>query len=344
MKRWYQKRWTFGVLAPMALLFVWLVLRVTVLPPKAPALPPESPSTASVAPEPPPIPSETAAPPEPSEAPPPEKLLYEYTTRFKAGPRFLNRGHNIKLLSDKLQNLTLEPGEEFSFNKRAGPRTLKEGYKSAPTYFLGEVIPGIGGGSCQVSSTLYAAVLHANVEVTDRRPHSRKSNYIHPGLDATVNYPKECWGAKKPDKRICFDLQFRNPYDFPITILFKIGDIVEDKKGEKTRPFTVSVYGSGEIPKVTTVWKPHGAPPFKVRYRRVSWWKDDRKKLKQSGRPGLRGTRVLTIEHPDGRKETKRVYSKYQPVPEVWRVGLEFEKPEEPEEPSEPPKEEEATP
>ena len=190
----------------------------------------------------------------------------------------------------------------------------------------GEVLPGIGGGSSQVSSTLYAAVLHANVEVLDRRPHSRASSYIKPGLDATVSYPPECWDAKKPDKRVCYNLVFRNPYDFAITIEFVVGtEIVDDK-----RPLTARVKGTGEVPRVTTEWRPFNSPPFKTRYRKVSWWKDDRKKLKQSGRPGLRGARIVTIEHADGRKEMKRVYSKYQPVPEVFEVGMEFEKPEEP--------------
>lgn len=297
-------------------------------PPEDPVPPPGSPSTASVAPEPPPAPSEEAGP---SEAP--LRFLGQFTTRFKTGPKYVGRGTNISLLADKLHGTVLEPGQEFSFNKTVGPRTKEAGFKDAPTYFLGEVIPGIGGGSCQVSSTLYAALLHANVKILDRRPHSRASNYIKPGLDATVNYPAECWDTKKPDKRVCFDLVFRNDYDFPLTIEFKVSTEVEDGK----LTLTALILGTGEAPKVTTTWKPSKTSEFKVRYRQVSWWKDDRKKLKQSGRLGLTGRRIIVIEHPDGRKETKRVLSKYQPVPEVWAVGMAFEKPEEPDAGSEEP-------
>jgi len=290
-------------------------------PPEGPMPPPESPSTAVVDAGGPPAPSEDAGPPEA-----PQRVLGQFTTRFKAGPKYVGRGTNIRLLADKLHRTVLKPGQEFSFNKGVGPRTEKEGYQPAPTYFLGEVIPGIGGGSCQVSSTLYAALVHANVEILDRRPHSRASSYIKPGLDATVNYPPECWDAKKPDKRICFDLVFRNPYDFPLTIEFDIGDDIKDGK----RTLSALVLGTGESPKVTTAWRPSSTTPFKTRYRRVSWWKDSRKKLSQSGRLGVQGYRILTIEHADGRRETKRVLSRYQPVPEVYKVGMEFEKPEEP--------------
>lgn len=322
MKR-LTKRWlATGVLGPMALFFVWLALRVSVMPPKDPVLPPEPPSTAVSEPEPAPTPSVEPAPPVP-----PERKLWDYGSKFKAGPKYVGRVTNIELLAKKLDGMVLQPGEEFSFNKTVGPRTEKEGYLSAPTYFLGEVLPGIGGGSCQVSSTLYAAALHIGIEVTDRRPHSRKSSYIPAGLDATVNYPKECWGAKRPDKRVCFDLKFKNPYDFPLTFRFRTSDEISI---DGYRILTVSVFGTGEVPKVTTRWSVSTSPPFKTRYRKVSWWEDDRKKLKQSGRAGQGGILHITLTYPDGRSEKQSVYSKYQPVPEVWEVGLAFEKPEEP--------------
>lgn len=273
-------------------------------------------------PEPPPTPSVSASAPEPA-----EKLLYTFSTEFKNDEKHQGRAANIKLLAEKLNGTRLKPGETFSFNKAVGPRTLEAGFKEAPTYFLGEVQPGVGGGTCQVSSTLYAAALHTNLDVLDRRPHSRKSSYIEVGLDATVNYPEECWDTDKPDQRVCYDLVLKNPYDFDILFKLGVGQSATPGKGL----LMVWVQGTGEVPKVTTVWKGYGTPPFKTRYRQISYWKDDRKQLKQSGQPGLRGARIVTIEWPDGRTETKEVYSKYQPVPEVWHVGVNFEKP--PEEP-----------
>ncbi|MHC4899982.1 MAG: VanW family protein [Planctomycetota bacterium] len=278
-----------------------------------------------------PAPAVSEIPIEVVEVPPPEKpkpsRLFSFTTWFKAGPKYEGRVTNITKLARMLDNIHIHPGEEFRFNKVVGPRTLNKGFKPAPTYFLGEIIPGVGGGSCQISSTMYAAALHVNVEVTDRRPHSRASSYIEPGLDATVSYPPECWEAKKPDKRICYDLKFKNPYDFDLIFNFEIGDKLNE---EGKRSLTVHVLGTGQVPKVETKWAAYGAPAFGTRYRRVSYWHNDRKKLKQSGKPGLRGARLLTITHLDGKVEKKSVYSKYQPVPQVYQVGMEFEKPEEP--------------
>jgi len=269
--------------------------------------------------------SASASAPEPQ-----PELLFTFQTFFKSGPKYEGRVANIKKIARMLNGIHIHPGETFSFNRVVGPRTLEAGFLEAPTYFLGEVLPGVGGGVCQVSSTMYAAALHANVEVIDRRPHSRASNYIEPGLDATVNYPPECYDnngpVAKPDKRVCYDFKFRNPYDFDLIFKLSASDTsVEKDKGV----LIVWVQGTGKIPKVKTKWAAYGAPPFDIRYRTVSWWKDDRKKLKQSGRPGLRGARLLTIEHLDGKVEKKSVPSKYMPVPEVFEVGVEFDAPEE---------------
>lgn len=256
---------------------------------------------------------------------PAEKLLAQFTTRFLAGPKYEGRVANITKLARMLSDTRLRPGEEFSFNKAVGPRTKDKGFKDAPTYFLGEITEGVGGGVCQVSSTMYAAALHVNAEILDRRPHSRVSNYIEPGLDATVNYPEQCWDTDKPDPNVCFDLKLKNPYDFDLIFRFEVGvELGDDEK----RPLTVAVFGTGEVPEVTSRWKAFSTPAFDARYRRVIWWKDERKRLKQSGKPGLQGARVITIKYPDGGTDTKTVYSRYQPVPEVWEVGMEWQNPE----------------
>ena len=255
---------------------------------------------------------------------PAEVLLYEFFTKFKTDHKHEGRANNIQILTNKLHDTTLQPGEEFSFNQVVGPRTLENGFKSAPIYYLGEVLPGVGGGTCQVSSTMYAAILHASLEVIDRRPHSRMSNYIPAGLDAAVSYPKECWDIKRPDKRICYDLKFKNSYDFPIIFKFKINS---EPGNPEEGILTFSIFGTGEIPKVTTRWKVYSSDPFKTRYRRIHYWKNSRKKLKQSGRLGVRGARVITTEFKNGSKSTKKVISKYNPVVEVYEIGMEFEEP-----------------
>jgi vancomycin resistance protein YoaR len=82
----------------------------------------------------------------------------------------------------------LAPGETFSYNDIVGPRSPRLGWRNAPTYQDGQVVPGPGGGICQTSTTLYNAVLRANLKVVERRNHSMPVHYAPAGCDATVNY------------------------------------------------------------------------------------------------------------------------------------------------------------
>lgn len=264
-----------------------------------------------------PVPSVSSAP-EPEE--PVQKLLVAYTTKFKADEKAANRAANIELVAGRFEgDVKLEPGEEFSFNKLVGPRSEAAGFKNAPTIFMGEVFEGIGGGTCQVSSTLYAAALHAGLTIVERRPHSRPSTYIDPGLDATVSYPVEC--ETKNDPTACYDLRFKNPYDFPLYLRVNVSLSYD---ADDKRSVTASIFGNGEIPKVTTRWASWNTPPFEKRTRRVSYWKNDRRRLKQAGHVGLEGARYLTLTYPDGHVEKREVVSRYQPQPEVWEVGMEW--------------------
>ena len=106
-----------------------------------------------------------------------------YYTWFDNG----TRGKNIIIAASAINNHILAPGEIFSFNRIVDPRTIEKGYKHAPIIVGGRVIPGIGGGICQVSSTLYNAILKAGLEVVERYPHSKPVYYVPPGRDATVS-------------------------------------------------------------------------------------------------------------------------------------------------------------
>ncbi|HPZ42019.1 MAG: VanW family protein [Dethiobacteria bacterium] len=97
-----------------------------------------------------------------------------------------NRATNIILATTSLNNYLLLPGELFSFNAANGPRTAERGYRPAPVLAGHTLVSGLGGGVCQVSTTLYNAVLQANLEVVERYPHSRPIDYVPPGMDATV--------------------------------------------------------------------------------------------------------------------------------------------------------------
>ena len=112
-------------------------------------------------------------------------LLSAFTTYFSA--ENAPRAHNIALAAEKLNGTVLEAGEILSFNKRVGPRTAKNGFLEAPIIKAGEYVPGLGGGVCQASTTLYNAALLAGLEIKEYHPHSLASGYIEPSFDAMVS-------------------------------------------------------------------------------------------------------------------------------------------------------------
>ena len=113
-------------------------------------------------------------------------LISKFSTSFN--PQRINRTSNIRLAAQTLNLCLIAPGEVFSFNRTVGPRTAEYGYNEADIIMQNELVPGIGGGVCQVSTTLYNAVLRAELEVVERHPHSMPVAYVEKGLDATVVY------------------------------------------------------------------------------------------------------------------------------------------------------------
>ena len=107
-----------------------------------------------------------------------------FTSYYSSSPE---RKHNIILASKAINNYLLDVGQEFSFNRTVGERSEKRGYKQAKIIVGGEFVDGIGGGVCQVSTTLYNAVLLAGLEITEYHPHSLSVNYVAPSFDAMVN-------------------------------------------------------------------------------------------------------------------------------------------------------------
>lgn len=113
-------------------------------------------------------------------------LRGKVTTYYDAGNR--PRTNNILVASRTIGEVMLAPGEVFSFNQRVGQRTVGRGYQVAQVILADALVPGLGGGICQVSSTLYAAAVQAGVTVLDRTNHSLPIWYMEPGLDATVSW------------------------------------------------------------------------------------------------------------------------------------------------------------
>ncbi len=113
------------------------------------------------------------------------KTLASFTTKTTSNSK---RNTNVKLAAQAINGKILQPGEEFSFNETVGQRTAEKGYQGAAAYNNGEVVEEIGGGVCQVSSTLYNVVLQAGLKTTVRRSHTYEPSYVTPGTDATVSW------------------------------------------------------------------------------------------------------------------------------------------------------------
>jgi len=130
-------------------------------------------------------------------------LLSSFSTKYSV--RATARTTNLKLAASKINGTVLMPGETFSYNKVVGARTIAAGYKEAPIYVSGEVVDGLGGGICQITSTLYNAVVYANLDIVERTNHQFVPSYVTASRDATVVYGS-------------LDFKFKNNRNYPIKI------------------------------------------------------------------------------------------------------------------------------
>ncbi|MEK4066523.1 VanW family protein [Peribacillus sp. FSL R5-0717] len=132
-----------------------------------------------------------------------EKKIGEYRTYFNVNNK--NRSNNISLATEAINNYVVFPGEVFSFNQVVGKRSVEKGYLLARVIVKGEFSEGIGGGICQVSSTLFNAIDNAGLQTVQRYSHTRSVPYVPSGRDATVSW----YGP---------DFSFKNKYNQPILI------------------------------------------------------------------------------------------------------------------------------
>ncbi|HZX21038.1 MAG TPA: VanW family protein [Clostridia bacterium] len=148
-------------------------------------------------------------------------LIGESVTVFNTGDK--GRTENIKIAANNINDTILMPGEEFSFNDSTGPRDAKSGYKEASIIMDGEFVTGIGGGVCQVSTTLYRAALRSDMEITSRQNHGLPISYVPMGQDATVVYGY-------------IDLKFKNNKKYPVYVesLVRGGEIYMRLYSKKT--------------------------------------------------------------------------------------------------------------
>lgn len=116
-----------------------------------------------------------------------------------------DRATNVELAAQRINGIVIQPGTSFSFSNSIMSRTTENGYVVAPSFASGRVVSSVGGGICQVSSTLYVAMTLSSIPATERYAHSLTVDYVPKGLDSAI-----VEGVK--------DLRFKNPYDYPIRI------------------------------------------------------------------------------------------------------------------------------
>ena len=146
-------------------------------------------------------------------------LVSEFSTKCSSNT---NRNNNISQACKYISGTILQPGEQFSFNKVVGVRTYERGFREATVILGGQYEQGLGGGICQVSSTLYNAVAKADLKVVERNNHAWPSDYVLTGCDATVDYP-------------ALDFKFENNTDFQVIVVmwFKDNTVYAEIYGKK---------------------------------------------------------------------------------------------------------------
>lgn len=194
-----------------------------------------------------------------------------FTTRYDVSDT--NRTTNLVIACQKINGKVVLAGETFSYNKALGPRTLAAGYRNGKVYEGGEVVDGIGGGICQISSTLYNTVLMANLETVERRNHQFVTSYLPAGRDATVVYGMT-------------DFKFKNTRKYPVKI------VASAKNGIAT----VSIYGIKEENEYTFSFKTKtiASIPFTTKYEEDGTLPAGKEKVRQKGANGLKTETYIT--------------------------------------------------
>ena len=225
--------------------------------------------------------------------------LSTFTTRYDVSD--VDRSTNLRLASEKINGTVLKPGETFSYNKTVGARTIAAGYKNAKVYESGKVVDGIGGGICQVSSTLYNAALLANLEIVERRNHQFVTSYVGAGRDATVVYGQT-------------DFKFKNTRKYPIRI------VVTTNAGI----LKISIFGIKEENEYTFKFntKTVSSIPYTTQYIEDSSLPAGTEKVQQKGANGLI-TETYITKMLDGKVVSTELLSRdtYSAMTRIIRRG-----------------------
>ncbi len=227
-----------------------------------------------------------------------DTVIGSYSSDYSTSSQ--NRKTNIHLASSKINGITLNPGEVFSFNNVVGPRTQSTGFKIAHVYSGGKVVDGIGGGICQVSSTLYNAVVLADLEIVYRTNHTLPVSYVPLGRDATVSYGS-------------IDFKVKNNKETPIKL-----EVLYDGN-----TLTVNVYGRGKYLKDISVETAiTGYIPYSTTEVKDDTMYEGETKVVENGSNGTKVEAYKIVkENGEVVSRTLLAKSSYTPTTKVVRVG-----------------------
>lgn len=210
-------------------------------------------------------------------------LLSSFTTKYDASLK--DRSTNLRLATESLNGKVVMPGETFSYNKALGERTVTKGYKEGAGYAGGKVVQTLGGGICQISSTLYDAVVYANLEIEERYNHAFLTSYVGAGKDATVVYGS-------------LDFKFKNTRKYPIMI----------KASAKSGIARIEIYGMKEETeyKIEIESKILSYIPYKVIYEDNSSMGEGTQKVTQNGMNGCKSItyKIYKVNGTEVKRET----------------------------------------
>ena len=213
-------------------------------------------------------------------------LLATYSTKYDGGNT--DRTTNLRIACQKINDKVILPGETFSYNKALGERSATTGYKNAKVYENGQVVDGIGGGICQISSTLYNSVLMSNMEIVERRNHQFVTSYTPAGRDATVVYGMT-------------DFKFKNTRTYAVKIKASCSNGIA----------TVSIYGIKEENEYTVSFstKTISTIPYTIQYVDDNTLAAGTEKVKQAGANGVI-TETYIIKSLNGKVVSSKLLSK----------------------------------
>lgn len=225
-------------------------------------------------------------------------VVAKFTTIFDASQG--NRSYNIAVAAEALNGLLVAPAQIVSFNENVGPRSSAAGYREAPEIVNNKLVPGIGGGVCQVSTTLYNSLLKGNFEIVNRRPHSIPASYVPVGRDATVTY-----GG--------IDFKFKNNRKSYLYI----------KSLVKGNRLTFKLFGDpAENKEVEIIDDIEQVIENKTIYEKDPNLEQGKEVVKEKGHKGFRTTTVRLVKE-NSRVVKREVVSKsfYKPINRIIAVG-----------------------